>query len=67
MKIGEWIDPEDFNPGYLMRNMHLLPKAGDKPEVATHPGLLDREKDLFPTPRPGRSGFPLFLSLLRAP
>ena len=24
--------PENFNPGYLMRGMHLLPKRGDKPE-----------------------------------
>jgi len=27
-----WIDPENFNPGYLMRDMHLLPKRGDKAE-----------------------------------
>jgi hypothetical protein len=27
-----WIDPENFNPGYMMRGMHLLPKRGDKPE-----------------------------------
>jgi cation diffusion facilitator CzcD-associated flavoprotein CzcO len=27
-----WMDPENFNPGYLMRSMHLLPKRGDKPE-----------------------------------
>ena len=27
-----WIDPENFNPGYLMRGMHLLPKRGDKQE-----------------------------------
>ncbi len=32
MPILDWIDPENFNPGYLMRNMHLLPKRGDKPE-----------------------------------
>ena len=32
MKLGSWIDPENFNPGYLMRGMHLLPKRGDKPE-----------------------------------
>lgn len=48
MKIGEWIDPEDFNPGYLMRNMHLLPKAGDKPEWR-HTQDYWTEKDLFPT------------------
>ena len=27
-----WIDPENFNPGYLMRGMSLLPRRGDKPE-----------------------------------
>ncbi|HWE99380.1 MAG TPA: NAD(P)/FAD-dependent oxidoreductase [Caulobacteraceae bacterium] len=27
-----WIDPENFNPGYLMRDMHRMPKRGDKPE-----------------------------------
>ena len=27
-----WIAPENFNPGYLTRSMHLLPKQGDKPE-----------------------------------
>jgi len=32
MPILDWIDPENFNPGYLMRGMHLLPKRGDKPE-----------------------------------
>ena len=30
MEILPWIDPEDFNPGYLMRSMHLLPKRGSK-------------------------------------
>lgn len=47
MKIGDWIDPEDFNPGYLMRNMHLLPKAGDKPEWR-HTQDYWTEKDTFP-------------------
>ena len=32
MAVSSWIDPENFNPGYLMRGMHLLPKAGEKPE-----------------------------------
>jgi len=27
-----WMDPENFNPGYLTRSMDLLPKRGDKPE-----------------------------------
>ena len=47
MKIGGWIDPEDFNPGYLMRNMHLLPKAGDKPEWR-HTQDYWNEKEIFP-------------------
>lgn len=28
----DWIDPENFNPNYLQRSMHLMPKRGDKPE-----------------------------------
>jgi cation diffusion facilitator CzcD-associated flavoprotein CzcO len=32
MQLSSWIDPENFNAGYLMRSMHLLPKRGDKPE-----------------------------------
>ena len=32
MKLDSWIDPENFNPGYLMRSMNLLPKRGEGPE-----------------------------------
>ncbi|MFI4935522.1 MAG: flavin-containing monooxygenase [Caulobacterales bacterium] len=32
MPLMSWIDPENFNPGYLMRGMHLLPRRGDRPE-----------------------------------
>lgn len=32
MPILPWVDPENFNPGYLMRAQHLLPKRGDKSE-----------------------------------
>ena len=32
MALGSWIDPENFNPGYLMRSMHLMPKRGEKRE-----------------------------------
>ena len=28
MELGPWVDPENFNPGYLMRSMHLMPKQG---------------------------------------
>ncbi|HEY3800332.1 MAG TPA: NAD(P)/FAD-dependent oxidoreductase [Caulobacteraceae bacterium] len=27
-----WIDPENFNPGYLSRDMHRMPRRLDKPE-----------------------------------
>ncbi|MBI3439823.1 MAG: NAD(P)/FAD-dependent oxidoreductase [Proteobacteria bacterium] len=30
MEILPWIDPENFNPGYLMRRMHLMPRRGSK-------------------------------------
>jgi cation diffusion facilitator CzcD-associated flavoprotein CzcO len=47
MPILPWIDPENFNPGYLMRGMHLLPKRGDKPEWQ-HNQDYWAEKDEFP-------------------
>ena len=47
MSLQSWIDPENFNPGYLMRDMHLLPKRGDKPEWQ-HSQDYWAEKDQFP-------------------
>ena len=47
MQLLPWIDPENFNPGYLMRGMHLLPKRGDKPEWQ-HTQDYWTEKDTFP-------------------
>ena len=47
MPILDWIDPENFNPGYLMRSMHLLPKRGDKPEWQ-HTQDYWFEKDALP-------------------
>ncbi len=47
MPLLPWIDPENFNPGYLMRGMHLLPKRGDKPEWQ-HTQDYWAEKDEFP-------------------
>ena len=32
MTIGPWMDPNNFNPNYLMRSQHLMPKSGDKQE-----------------------------------
>jgi cation diffusion facilitator CzcD-associated flavoprotein CzcO len=47
MPLLSWIDPENFNPNYLMRDMHLLPKRGDKPEWQ-HSQDYWAEKDQFP-------------------
>jgi len=30
--VLEWLDPEDFNPGYMMRSMHLMPHRLNLPE-----------------------------------
>jgi len=32
MPLLPWIDPENFNPNYLMRDLHRMPRRGDKPE-----------------------------------
>jgi cation diffusion facilitator CzcD-associated flavoprotein CzcO len=47
MPLLPWIDPENFNPGYIMRGMHLLPKRLDKPEWQ-HTQDYWAEKDEFP-------------------
>jgi len=47
MPLGPWIDPENFNGGYIMRSQHLLPQRGDKPEWQ-HTQDYWREKDDFP-------------------
>ncbi len=47
MELLSWIDPENFNPGYLMRAMDLLPRRGSKPEWQ-HTQDYWREKDEIP-------------------
>ena len=47
MAIGPWIEDDNFNPGYMKRGMHLLPKRGDKPEWA-HTQDYWTEKDAIP-------------------
>ena len=47
MELSSWIDPEDFNPGYLMRDMHRLPKRGSKREWQ-HTQDYWAEKDEIP-------------------
>jgi len=47
MKLLPWIDPENFNPGYLMRAMDMLPQRGEKVEWQ-HTQDYWREKDELP-------------------
>jgi cation diffusion facilitator CzcD-associated flavoprotein CzcO len=47
MKLLPWVDPENFNPGYLQRGMHLLPKQGDR-EPWRHTQDYWLEKDIMP-------------------
>ena len=46
MPLGSWVDPENFNPGYLMRDMHKLPQSGTKSEWR-HTQDYWSEKDAF--------------------
>lgn len=47
MAITTWVDPEDFNPGYLMRDIDKMPKRGDKKEWQ-HTQDYWAEKDEWP-------------------
>jgi cation diffusion facilitator CzcD-associated flavoprotein CzcO len=43
MTIRPWIEPENFNPGYLKRSLDLLPRQGDRqPWVMTQNYFRDR-------------------------
>ncbi len=47
MPLLPWIDTENFNPGYVLRGMHLLPRRVNKPEWQ-HSQDFWAEKDEFP-------------------
>lgn len=47
MPLSCWIDQDNFNPNYLQRAMHLLPRKGDKAEWQ-HTQDYWREKDDIP-------------------
>ncbi len=47
MELKPWIDADNFNPGYLMRSIHLMPRRGDKPEWQ-HNQDYWRERDELP-------------------
>ena len=48
MPLLPWISEENFNPNYLKRDLHRLPRRGDKPEWQ-HNQDYWREKDEIPT------------------
>jgi cation diffusion facilitator CzcD-associated flavoprotein CzcO len=47
MRLLPWVDPELFNPGYLMRGVRLLPRRGDKPEWS-HSQDYRHEREFLP-------------------
>ncbi len=47
MPIQDWVASENFNPNYVTRSLHLLPRCGTKPEWQ-HTQDYWRDKDDFP-------------------
>ena len=47
MPRGPWVDPENFNPGYLTRSLHLMPTQGDR-EPWRHLHEYAAERELLP-------------------
>jgi len=47
MALGPWVDEAEFNPGYLTRGLHRMPRAGAKREWR-HSQDYWGEKDEFP-------------------
>jgi len=47
MEILPWMDADNFNPGYLMRSMHLMPKRGSNP-IWEHTQDYWKERDELP-------------------
>ncbi len=48
MPLRPWSDPENFNPGYVMRSQHILFKQGDR-EPWTH--MLEHEQEQVVLPK----------------
>jgi cation diffusion facilitator CzcD-associated flavoprotein CzcO len=47
MQLRPWSDPDNFNPGYVMRSQHILYKQGDR-EPWTHMLEHQEERDILP-------------------
>ena len=65
MPLLPWIDPENFNPGYLHARHAPAAQARRQARMAAHPGLLAREGRAAGD-RPRRQGVRLRLILLGA-
>ena len=48
MELRAFSDPENFNPGYVMRSQHILFKQGDR-EPWTHLLEHEQEREILPT------------------
>jgi cation diffusion facilitator CzcD-associated flavoprotein CzcO len=48
MPLLDWSDPENFNPGYVMRSQHRMFKRGDR-EPWTHHKEYSEERAILPT------------------
>jgi len=48
MALLDWSDPENFNPGYVMRSQHRMFKRGDR-EPWTHHKEYTEERAILPT------------------
>jgi monooxygenase len=48
MPLRPWTDPDDFNPGYLLRGLHQVPRQGDRmPWRGTDVGYFE-EREILP-------------------
>jgi hypothetical protein len=47
MQLRPWADPENFNPGYVMRSQHILFRQGDR-EPWTHLLEHEQEREILP-------------------
>jgi Predicted flavoprotein involved in K+ transport len=45
MRLSPWVDPENFNPGYLARSLSLLPRQGNRaPWIHTQDYSIEKDE-----------------------
>ena len=47
MRLRPWIEADEFNPGYMKRSLHLMPRQGDHVPWEFN-GDYYQERELFP-------------------